>query len=266
MELQALTENRRAQLLRQFSMAQQAYDRAADKGNMTAMSQARREREQIRATYYEELPRITASCCPFDGKPLVRTFDPFGFDGFWWQPDAMPPELPACTHFCVLRGAVHFQGKKPRGGAFEVHPGPEVPYVIPRLLEMEGMIAVISQTEMLAGYRVFLIAYFARRRPPVQELTADWPRKIFTYTTDFGEVGWQFPNDPWDFELRPWALEGKLRWCLPGSDNTGLSDDPPEQCPYLAIEGQRTRIVIKGEHFWTKGLPDGSSISPMDVD
>lgn len=266
MELQAMTEARRAHLLRQYYLAQQAYDRAAERGDMPAMSTARRERERIKAVYFEELPRITASCCPYDGKPLVRSFDPFGFDGLWWKPDADPPELPACTHFCVLRGAVHYQGKKPKGGPFEVWPGPEVPYVIPRLLEKEGMVAVISEVKMTAGYRVFLIAYFARKRPPVQELTANWPRKTFTYKTDFGEPGWKFDNDPWDFELRPWALKGKLRWCVPGGDNDVLSEDPPELCPYLSIEGLQTRIAIEGEYFKTRGLPDGVFISPIDVD
>jgi len=263
---ESMTEKRRAELLRRFARAQASHMNASEKEDFAVMDRAEEEMERAEALYHEELPRVVMSCCPFDGKPLVRTFDPFGFDGFWWQPDATPAELPTCTHFCVLRGGVHYRNLKPKGGPFEVHAGPEVPHVIPRILDKPGMIAVISQIQMQPGFIVYLIAYFAKRRPPVQELTANWPRKIFTYADAFGRKGWDFVNDPWDFDLMPWARIGKLRWCPIASDNTALSLDPPDQCPYLNIEGQRTRIVIQGDIILARGLPDGTTIQLMDGD
>ena len=102
--------------------------------------------------YLQALPRVTVCPCPFDGKPLIRSFDPYGLDGPWWSSNATPPELPTCPHFCALGGAVHFQGQPPFSGRQEVRPGPEVPYVYPRLLSMPGMIAVISELAMDRGY------------------------------------------------------------------------------------------------------------------
>ncbi len=263
---QPMTLERRNDLMRHLARAGTEYELAVEKLDRPMAALARKQRERIRETYYEELPAVVMGCCPFDGKPLVRSFDPYGLDGPWWQPDAQPSELPTCTHFCVLRGAVNYHNVKPRAGGFEVHTGPEVPYVIPRILDKPGMIAVIASLEMKPGYVVYTIAYFAKRRPPVQELTAHWPRKMFTYTDAFGQKGWDFPNDPWDFELLPWGRKGKLRWCPPQSDNTRLTMDPPSQCPYLNIEGQRDRIVVQGDQFWTEGLPDGRLILPMDAD
>jgi hypothetical protein len=42
------------------------------------------EMEQVRDEYFTALPTVEMSCCPFDGQPLRRTFDPHGAEGFWW--------------------------------------------------------------------------------------------------------------------------------------------------------------------------------------
>src|SRR3954465_9141300 len=86
--------------------------------------------EKAENEYFDRLPKLTISRCPFDNKPLVRTFDRFGLDGPWWRSDTTPQELPTCPHFCFLKGAVNFNGRKPRGGDFEAHTGPQIPYVI----------------------------------------------------------------------------------------------------------------------------------------
>jgi hypothetical protein len=262
---QPLSVERRAELLRRFLQAQEEVSRAGESKNARALAAARALREQIRTIYLDELPRITMSCCPFDGKPLVRTFDPFGLDGLWWQPDARPLELPACTHFCVLRGAVHYQGLPARAGDFEVDTGPEVPYVIPRLLEQEGMVGVVSKVRMHTEYLVYLVTYFAKRRPPVAELTADWPRRIFTYKDAFGESGSVIPNDLWSFDLLPWLRDGRLLWCRPGTDNSEIATGTPGEFPYLNIEGRRTRLSVQKSLIYERGLPDGMLILPLDL-
>jgi hypothetical protein len=53
-----------------------------------------------------------------------------------------------CPHFCVLGGAVNYQGLPPLGGNQEVIPGPEIPFVYPRLLALPGVVAVISSLPM----------------------------------------------------------------------------------------------------------------------
>lgn len=264
MQVQPFSAEERETLLRRREQAARRYNDLMDLGQYEEAKIPESKAERLEEGYFKRLPRLTVSCCPFDGKPLVRTFDPFGLDGLWWRPDATPRELPTCPHFCVVRGAVHYNGLPPRAGSFEVHPGPEVPHVIPRLLAYPGMVAVISQIDMKNGYTAYPIAYFAERRPPPQDLTADWPRTIYTYTTQLGVPGWQPVNDPWDFDLLPWLDAGKVRWCPPGSDNTFLSTAPGAPCPYVDMPGTRKRILVEGDESWTQGLPSGASISPID--
>ena len=70
--------------------------------------------ETIEAEYFARLPRLAMSCCPFDDRPLYRSFDPHGFDGPWWRSDASPAEPPSCPHLCHLRGAVQLLPRDPQ--------------------------------------------------------------------------------------------------------------------------------------------------------
>ena len=202
------------------------------------------------AEYFTNLLEIPISICPFDGQPLVRFFDPYGLDGPWWRSSATPQDPLACRHFCTLVGAVSFEGQPPRGGEFEAHVGPQVPFVIPRLLEQLGMIAVLSRIRMANGYLAYPIAYFAERRPPPQALTASWARTNYLYETQLGEIRWRIPVDPWDFDLGPWLESGKLRWCVSDGQNLNLSAESSSTCPYVGLPGERRPTVVKGERFW----------------
>lgn len=164
----------------------------------------------------------------------------------------------------MLRGALCFNDQPARGGAFEAHIGPPVPYVIPRVLELDTMVAVIGELAMDCGYTAYPIAYFCEKRPPPEDLTCDWPRTIYNYHTSLGEGAWQAPIDKWDFELLPWLQQGKLRWCEPGSDNMKLADEAPQSCPYLNLPGERERMIVEGLEVWGAGLPDGTPIDPLD--
>lgn len=204
-------------------------------------------------SYFSKLPRLTLSRCPFDDKPLVRTFDRFGLDGPWWRSDATPQELPTCPHFCFLRGALNFNGRRAHGGDFEAHTGPEAPYVLPHVLSKPGVIAVLSQVEMSGGYLVYFMAYFAERRPAAAELASNFPKTFYTYTTGMGPHRWQFETQPWDFELTPWLEQKKIRWCRPG-DVSALAEGPASGCPYAKISGKRERMVVGREAVWSIGL------------
>lgn len=255
MLVEPFTQQEREGLLRRYSEANATYNELMDKGQYDDADRYLKETTSIAEEYFERLPRMVMGCCPFDGQPLVRTFDPYGLDGFWWDLDATPQEAPTCPHFCLLLGAVNFNGRDSHGGDFEVRPGPQAPYVIPRLLDYPEMIAVISHIEMDNGYVAYPITYFAERRPPPQDLTTGWARAIHSYTTQLGESAWREPNDSWDFDLRPWLEKDKVRWCEPESGNQKLSDEPPERCPYVDLPGERQRMVVRGKRFWTEGLP-----------
>ena len=207
----------------------------------------------VESEYFERLPYVNMSCCPFDGKPLVRSFDPFGLEGPWWRADATPDEPPACPHFCVLLGAVNFADKPPKAGEFDAHPGPEAPYVVPRLFELPNMVAVVAELPMHNGYTAYPIAYFAERRPRPQDLTAGWRRTNFVYTTQLGVSGWRAPIEEWDFDLLPWVKAGKIRWCEKDSDNSALSVEPSDCFPYLYLPGERARMIVVGDQRVRRG-------------
>jgi len=210
--------------------------------------------EKAENEYFQRVPRMPISRCPFDDKPLVRTFDRFGLDGLWWRSDSTPQELATCPHFCFLKGALNFNGRRALGGDFEAHVGPQVPYVLPQVLATAGVACVISQVEMAVGYSAYIIAYFAQRRPPAAELASNWPKTFYTYATAMGAHRWQYETQSWDFELAPWLEQKKIRWCRPG-DVSALADGPPSACPYAKLKGKRERMVVQRDQVWEIGPP-----------
>jgi hypothetical protein len=107
-------------------------------------------------------------------------------------------ELPTCPHFCVLGGAVNHQGLPPRSGNEEVFPGPEIPFVYPRVLALPGVIAVISSLPMENGYLSYPIGYFAEKRPPGEQLVAGWRHKHHEWHDQLGG----YPHAPYPCVLR----------------------------------------------------------------
>jgi hypothetical protein len=195
------------------------------------------------------LPRPALSCCPVCSQPLHRSFDPFGLDGLWWRSDAHPDEPKPCPHFCLLLGAVDLAAAKPAPD-FDVHPGPGAPFVIPRILAMPDMVAVVSEIVLADGATAYPIAYFAPRRPPIQSLTAPWPRTNFVYQTQLAVQAWRradepptgLPPDTRDFDLAPWIARGQIRWCTAGSDRRRLATAPA--CPFVDLPGVRHAQLI----------------------
>src|SRR5262245_33560632 len=139
---------RYAESLHSYAELQSSYESAtpgAGRPDETRTEQVLRIAEAAGREYFQRLPRVAVSCCPIDGKTLYRTIDPYGFDGLWWRSDAAPAEPPSCPHFCLLRGAVNLYARPVRSGDFAAQVGPEAPYVIPRILEKPGVLAVTSQ-------------------------------------------------------------------------------------------------------------------------
>lgn len=253
----------RDRLLATYRQRSREYAALLERGTDTTLQAALlAESERVLARYERALPRVAYAMCPFDNVPLIRSFDPFGLDGPWWAPNGGPREPRSCRHFCVVRGAVRFGALPPHGGAATVYPGPEVPYVLPRLLDLPGMVAVIGTLPMDHGLEAFVISYFAERRPSGEQLAAGWRETHHEWTTQLGETGFRIENDLWDFELAPWIARGKLRWCVPGSGNLELAP-VGQACPYLALSGRRVYQVVQGETVSILGLPDGTFLDPF---
>jgi hypothetical protein len=100
--------------------------------------------QRTKAAYEALLPCVAMSRSPIEPEFTVYgSFDPYGLDGLWWRPDWAGLEPPAPPSLCCLTGAVSFGDKAPDTSALGIFPGPQAPFVIARLLEMDGMVAVV---------------------------------------------------------------------------------------------------------------------------
>ena len=218
--------------------------------------------------YLDRLPREILSVCPFTGDPLRRTLDPWGFDGPFWHSvfPARIEEPRASPHFLVLLGGVALRRDEPTETRTPVLPGPDVPFVVPALLELEGVVAVISRVELATGDIAYPVAYFAEDPEKIEpiELHQPWLREDYWFRDENGNVSWSISNDVWDFDLEKWLRSGKLRWAdvtqdEPRAERLG-AEDPVDRCPWAAVEGRRVpQSFSDGKRSWLP-LPTGDLV------
>jgi hypothetical protein len=186
---------------------------------------------QLRAAYRATIPVVPIARCPHTGEVARHSLDTYGLDGLWWHADdaCRPSETPPPTFF-ALTGALRLAGE-PEYTAFPVRPGPGVPYVLPRLLELEGMRAVVSSVPV-GRHTGYPVVYFADPAPEGVHPPTTWG---LAAETDVHEEH--------DFDLAPWIERGKLLWIAPGDDELALHDDLAG-CPFLDLEGTRQSQLI----------------------
>jgi hypothetical protein len=233
------------------------------------------ERNDVRERYYQalgeygdRLPRVVMSACPFTGTPLKRAWDPYGFDGPWWPVSSTceiaEPRGPET--FQVLLGALGLRREKPTETRDAVKPGPEVPFVVPALLGLPGMVAVVGELTLETGDKAYPVAYFSEAEIAPQQLHQPWLRDEFWFTDAEGNESWSMATDVWDFELAPYLESGQLRWVLldeptPRVRRLGVQGDGPY--PFADLPGERLpQIYVDGERDFL-GLPDGRPAAPF---
>jgi len=230
-----------------------------------AASLIRESYYQVLGEYADRLPRIALSACPFTGEAFKHSFDSWGIDGPWWQESReVEIEEPAPpSTFKVLLGALAFHGRTPSESRAQVIPGPEVPFVVPRLLKLPEMVAVVSQVDLETGDTAYPIVYYSREAIPPQKLHQFWLEQDFWFELEGGKSGWLIANDEWDFDLHPWIAAGKLRWIRPGDPKMQVfNGENGEPCPYLNLPGERyPQSIAFGERNLME-LPDGTPVDP----
>lgn len=252
----AFNEQKRSQLLTEYF---KAYDRLVD------ADLAGKDDEEAQATvsrvwdeYLEGLPVVELSINPFTNAVFSHTLDIYGLDGLWWNSEtpARPMELlPETT--IAFTGAVCLADPI-ENVPFLCSPGPGVPFVVPRVLEQEGVKAVLSSLP-IGDHQGYSVVYFAEKELRTLEGFGDWGRNIAFYDLGDDDYGWQewipAPSDL-DFDIKPWIEKGKLLWIAPGDETLSLRSD--KDCPYLAIHGNRFWQVVQDGRVWEGHLYEPS--------
>ena len=96
-----------------------------------------------------------------------------------------------CEHAQTIRSAHHGYGMMERlhnKNMFYI--GPQIPYVIPYLLDMDSMIAVITEHAFPCGDTFYTTVYFTENPPPRYKLRDPWDRRpmVITKNTTLGMI------------------------------------------------------------------------------
>lgn len=196
---------------------------------------------RCRDIYEAMVPALPLSRCPFRGEITRHSIDSLGLDGLWWNCDApVRPVEDLPTSFLGLAGAVKFGGPIEKA-PFLCKPGPEVPWLLPKLLNHPEVHAVISPLR-IGAHRGFAIFYYADPLPQQFEGVNTWG--INYYRTPRG--GWNEMEEDEreiDYDLAPWIESGKASW-IAWEDETLEIRQGISGCPYLNLPGRRQWIRI----------------------
>ncbi len=221
---------------------------------------------QVLHEYGDRLPRVPVARCPHTRQVLKRALDPFGLDGpFWHKSCIVEIEEPAAPPtFMVLLGALDLHGRTPAEAKAEVIPGPDVPFVIPRLLGLPGMKAVISQQTLETRDTAYLISYFSGERIQFQLRHQHWLRQDLWFPNESGGTSWLTKNDPWDFDLAAWIESGHLSWVMPGDSEMKLCDRQSGlTCPFVGLVGDQHPQTLTGGTVVRMPMPDAMIVDPF---
>jgi len=195
--------------------------------------------------YLDGMPVLPLSRCPFTGTVVTHSIDNAGIDGLWW--DYYAPLRPAerlPTTMFALGGALKL-GETVEDFPFTCGPGPELPYVVPRLLERPDIKAVVSAVEV-GPHRAYPIFYFVDPMPNDIRRINTWGTGEYALVDDNGLFLWDAVEDSaedFDFDLERWIRRGKLLWIWPGDQTMALHSDV-RRCPYLDLSGRRFPLHI----------------------
>lgn len=206
---------------------------------------------ELREAYVASLRRRAVSRCPFSGSTVDVSIDDSGLDGLWWSYESPARPLdPAPPTLLALAGAVAL-AEPVETAPFLTKPGPEAPFVVPRLLRLAGAKAVVSSLP-IGRHTGYAVAYFADPVPGGVERFNTWGSNEYRVTAA-GRTGWasvaEDPDD-YDFELEPWVAAGRLAWIAPGDASLTIRTDAAA-CPYLGLAGRRSVVRIREGRVWT---------------
>ncbi|MBB5807629.1 hypothetical protein F4560_007397 [Saccharothrix ecbatanensis] len=201
--------------------------------------------DEIAQRYRELLPEVTVARCPHSGALVRWPIETAGLDGWFWEYLAAtrrpPADLPPT--WLAMSGAMRLR-KPVEHPPYAVVPGPDVPFVVPRILRGPGVRAVLSEVSV-GVHTGWVISYFGP--PPVGvRLVNLWGTNTYRVGRDGVGEGWDWdiPGvSQYDFELTEWLRSGALLWIAPGDASATLREGPGG-CPYTKLRGRQKITVI----------------------
>jgi hypothetical protein len=220
------------------------------------LRELRSERDFAVRQYVEGLPRLVVGRCPFCERLTRRTVDVFGLDGPWWNvhgPDTTPE---ACEHYLVTLGALNFLGQDKqqavRDSKGQIEPGPEVPFIVPRLMRLGNVRCVICAHNVDdSRFTIFCMSYYADPPLPAELGVQPWPRNVFYFRPHDRHaerhVAWSSRDEERDFEIADWIDDADQRvgWLAPGDEHSALMFRNTSGCPFIGVPGSQADISIR---------------------
>ncbi len=217
--------------------------------------------------YFDTVPILPLSRCPFCGHINTFSIDTVGLDGLWWTFPSRRlglEEYDLCPHFLNLLGAVKLRYPVHKS-SLQVKSGPEVPFVVPELIHHETFKAVVSQIS-IGDNIAYPIFYYSQLRPTLTleystateksycvvcfpnssdqeslEMPTSWGQNFYEWIDENNKRqtsdGYLFDEDC-DFEIASWVEVGKLLWIQP-EDKSLTLHSTSDDCPYLELPGIR---------------------------
>lgn len=214
-----------------------------------------KRQDDLSKEYQAGVPIVPLSRCPFCQTVISHSLDTFGLDGLWWKYNAsIRPEYQKntlCSHYLQLSGAVRLSQPVEKLPTV-VSPGPEVPFVLPRLLSNPLVRAVISSTEV-GIHQAYPIFYFTESKNEEFELFDMWGTDYYKWVNGNGELTWGEAPEltrHYDFQIEVWIERGKLLWISPGDEALKLNNEV-KGCPYLNLAGRQERLYIQDGEIWS---------------
>ena len=227
----------------------------------------RKKIQELITKYLDGLPNRKLSRCPFTGEVLAMAIDDIDINGLWWNCNAPKrPENHFPETYFAMDGALKLNGE-PENMPFLCCPGPDVPFVLPRLLEYTQIRAVIS-TIKIGSHTAYPIFYYADPMLYEEMRINDWgtdrywePGSLIPGVLTPGQyISLETDVDEYDFDLAFWIKKGKLLWITPEDEELNLHSYV-KGCPYLDLQGSRMPKYIQNGKVWE----DDQSVETWDV-
>ncbi len=251
--------NERNDILVKYFKIQAEYSEATrsldDEGKIVSAEYKAMNEEILKLTdqYRMGVPVDTLSKCPFTGDGLKHSLDRYGIDGLWWNSDyPIRPEENLPASYLGFTGALKLDNNrdsKVETFPFICTPGPDVPFVLPRLLFFNQIKAVLSSCKV-GSHTAYLVFYYSC--PPMTGLERpnEFGMGSYRYSDLNGDIKYgRYYDTIRDFDLEEWIRDGKLLWIQPDDASLRLNSDV-SRCPYLGLEGSRSNKYISEGKVW----------------